>query len=166
MVHFGPSLRLGTRISVALMLLVTACSSGGQQQQPAAPAGATPGTQAQQPAASGGGNIVILSTQFTPVEEQAKMQNIILKSAPAQADYVPADAGTFADRITSEQKAGKVTISVLGGLHGDLDPFVKAGYLEDLSALSQKLTDRGIASSFMDLAHMGTKDKVYYIPWM
>src|SRR5205823_12061195 len=124
-----------SRFGVALALLLSACSSAGQQ----APAPT---------AASSGGNVVILSTQFTPVEEQAKMQNIILKSSPAQADYIPADAGTFADRITSEQKAGKVTISLLGGLHGDLDPFVKAGYLEDLSALSQKLTDRGIASSF------------------
>jgi multiple sugar transport system substrate-binding protein len=94
------------------------------------------------------------------------MQNVILKGAPAQADFIPSDAGNFNDRMTSEQKAGKVTISLVGGLHGDLDPFVKAGYLEDLSATAQKLSDRGIAPAFMGLGHMGSKDKLYYIPWM
>src|ERR1043166_1991654 len=108
------SVRLVSRFGIALALFLTACSSGGQQQ-PAASGG------------GGGGNVVMLSTQFTPVEEQAKMQNIILKSAPAKTDYVTADAGTFADRITSEEKANKLTISLIGGLHGDLDPFVKAG---------------------------------------
>jgi multiple sugar transport system substrate-binding protein len=94
------------------------------------------------------------------------MQNIILKSAPVQADYIPSDLGTFNDRMAAEQKAGKVTVSIVGGLHGDLDPFVKAGYLEDLSSLSQKLSDRGIAPRFLELAQMGTRDKFYYVPWM
>src|SRR5947209_4486848 len=98
MLQFGRNARLVSRFGVAFALFLTACSSGSQQPA-AAPTGAA---QAQQPAASGGGNVVILSTQFTPVEEQAKMQNIILKSSPAQADYIPADAGTFADRVTSE----------------------------------------------------------------
>jgi multiple sugar transport system substrate-binding protein len=154
------------RVAVALGMFLTACSPGSQpgaQTQATQPSQAT---QAPAAAAGGGGNLVVLSTQFTPVEEQAKMQNIILKGAPVQADFIPADAGSFNDRITSEQKASKVTVSVIGALHGDLDAFVKAGYLEDLSSVSQKLADRGIAPSFMDLARMGSKDKVYYVPWM
>src|SRR5207237_2287221 len=148
-------------LALASALFLSACTQGGGGQpaaQPQATQGTQP-TQAAQPAAAagGGGNLVVLSTQFVPVEETAKMQNIVLKNAPVQADYVPADAGSFNDRVTSEQKAGKVTVSLIGGLHGDLDPFVKANYLEDLSALSQKLSDRGIATSFMDLARMGTK---------
>src|SRR4030088_1020275 len=68
--------------------------------------------------------------------------------------------------MNAEEKAGKVTVSLIGSLHGDLDPFVKSGYLEDLTPLAQKLADRGIAPAFMDLAHLGAKDKTYYVPWM
>src|SRR4030095_9245265 len=57
-------------------------------------------------------------------------------------------------------------VSLIGGLHGDLEPFVRAQYLEDLTPLSQKFSDRGLAAPFMELARMGTKDKTYYIPWM
>jgi multiple sugar transport system substrate-binding protein len=148
-------------------VFLAACSPAAQ---PAAQPQATPNQaaaqQTQAPAAASGGNLVFFSTQFAPVEEQAKMQNIILKDAPAKADFIPSDTGPFNDRMDSEQKTSKVTVSLIGGLHGDLDPFVKAGYLEDLSSLAQKLSDRGLAPAFMDLARMGTKDKTYYIPWM
>jgi multiple sugar transport system substrate-binding protein len=164
MYHYIRKLTSVARLAIVSGLFLTSCSSPGGQ--PAAQPQAT-APAAQQPAApSGGGNLVFFSTQFTPVEEQAKMQNIILKSAPVQADYIPSDGGAFNDRMAAEQKAGKVTLSVIGALHGDLDPFVKAGYLEDLSSLAQKLSDRGIAPRFTELSQMGTKDKFYYIPWM
>ena len=94
------------------------------------------------------------------------MQDLILKDAPVKVDFIPEDPGPFNDRLNAEQKAGKVTVSLIGGLHGDLEPFVRAQYLEDLTPLGQKLSDRGLAAPFMDLARMGTKDKTYYIPWM
>jgi multiple sugar transport system substrate-binding protein len=150
-------------------LLVVACSSpqGAPQPQPTQAAQAQqPAGQTQQPAAASSGNVVFFSDQFSPVEEQNKMQNVILKDSPVKADFIPSDTGPFNDRMTSEQQTGKVTVSLIGGLHGDFDPFVKAGYLEDLSALSQKLADRQIAPAFSDLSRMGSKDKVYYIPWM
>jgi multiple sugar transport system substrate-binding protein len=164
MYRFARKVTSVARLAIVSGLFLTACSSPGGQ--PAAQSQATAPAAQQAAAPAGGGSLVFVSTQFTPVEEQAKMQNIILKNAPVQTDYVPSDAGAFNDRVTSEQKAGKVTLSIIGGLHGDLDPFVKAGYLEDLSSLSQKLTDRGIAPRFMELAQMGTNDKFYYIPWM
>ncbi|HEY0582527.1 MAG TPA: hypothetical protein VGE94_10105, partial [Chloroflexota bacterium] len=170
---------LGARVLLAGGLFLTACSPSSQPaaQQPAAPAQPTPATsgqqqqQPQQPqpqpaASSGGGSLVFFSNQFKPVEEQSKMQDIILKNAPLKADYIPEDPGPFNDRLNAEERTGKVTVSLIGGLHGDLDPFVKAGYLEDLTPLAQKLSDRGIAPAFMDLAHLGSRDKTYYIPWM
>ncbi len=162
-------IRFGTHTLAVAALLLAAC---GQTQQPAAQQPAAQqqqqpqATTAAQPAASGGGNLVFFSNQFKPVEEQSKMQDVILKEAPVKADYIPEDPGPFNDRITAEQKAGKVTVSVIGSLHGDLEPFVKAGYLEDLTPLVQKLGDRGIAPAFMELAHLGQKDKTYYVPWM
>jgi multiple sugar transport system substrate-binding protein len=59
-----------------------------------------------------------------------------------------------------------VTVSLLGGLHGDLEAFVRAGYLEDVSSLNQKLSERGINPNFVQLSRMGTADKMYYVPWM
>ncbi|HEV7662932.1 MAG TPA: ABC transporter substrate-binding protein [Chloroflexota bacterium] len=171
--HSGPV--RGARALLACSLFLTACGptnqaapGGAAAPGAAAPtAAAQPQTQAQPAAAAqASGSLVFFSNQFKPVEEQGKMQDIILKNAPVKADYIPEDPGPFNDRLVAEEKAGKVTVSLIGGLHGDLDPFVKAGYLEDLTAVAQKLNDRGIAPAFMDLAHLGAKDKTYYIPWM
>ena len=112
------------------------------------------------------GSLIFFSNQFKPVEEQARMQDAILKDAPVKVDYIPEDPGPFNDRLAAEQKAGKVTVSLIGGLHGDLEPFARAGYLEDLSPLVARLGDRGIAAQFMALTRIGEKDKTYYIPWM
>jgi multiple sugar transport system substrate-binding protein len=160
-----PRFGVVARVAIVWGLFVAAC---GPTTQPAAQPQATQGaSQAQQqPAAGSGGNVIFFSDQFSPVEEQAKMQNVILKDAPVKTDFISEQIGNFNDRMDSEQKTGKVTVSLVGGLHGDFDPFVKAGYLEDLSALNQKLSDRGFAPAFADLGRMGTKDKVYYIPWM
>lgn len=163
----------GIRGLVGATLLLAACSQPAQQP-PAAPQAATAASgaaqptaaAAAQPAAASGGSLIFFSNQFKPVEEQGKMQDIILKNAPVKADYIPEDPGPFNDRLNAEEKAGKVTVSLVGGLHGDMEPFVRAGYLEDLTALSQKLNDRGLAPPFMELARMGTKDKTYYVPWM
>src|SRR4051794_12539590 len=128
-----------------------------------APAGQSSSTSASPTPA---GSVIFFTNQFKPVEEQAKMQDAILKDAPLKVDYIPEDPGPFNDRLNAEQKAGKVTVSLIGGLHGDLEPFVRAGYLEDLTPLAQKLSGRGISSGFMDLTHIGDKSKTLYIPWM
>jgi multiple sugar transport system substrate-binding protein len=164
------------RILSAGALLLAACGPSGQSGPPAsAPAGgasqptAAPAAgQATTAPATGGasGSVTFFSNQFKPVEEQGKMQDIILKDAPVKVDYIPEDPGPFNDRITAEQKANKVTVSLIGGLHGDLESFVKAGYLEDLTPLQQKLADRGFPDQFTQLAHYGQADKTYYIPWM
>jgi multiple sugar transport system substrate-binding protein len=160
---------------VAASLLLAACSQPAAQPptaqpQPTSAAAAQPpptsAPAAAQPAASAGSSLVFFSNQFKPVEEQTKMQEVILKDAPVKVDFIPEDPGPFNDRLNAEEKAGKVTVSLVGGLHGDMEPFVRAGYLEDLSPLAQKLNDRGLAAPFMELARMGTADKTYYIPWM
>jgi multiple sugar transport system substrate-binding protein len=153
---------LGARALLIAGLFVAACAPSSQPPAAQPP----PAAQQQQPAPAAGGNIVFFSNQFKPVEEQAKMQDVILKDAPVKSEYIPEDPGPFNDRMNAEQKAGKVTVSLIGGLHGDMEPFVRSTYLEDLTPLAQKLGDRGFSSGFLDLARMGTKDKTYYIPWM
>jgi multiple sugar transport system substrate-binding protein len=159
--HIG--IRAVVHVVVAASFLVAAC---GQTTQPPGAQPQATSAAAAQPAAGGGGSLVFFANQFKPVEEQGKMQDIILKDAPVKADFIPEDPGPFNDRLNAEEKAGKLTVSLIGALHGDMDPFVKSGYLEDLTALAQKLGDRGFAPAFTDLAHLGTKDKTYYVPWM
>ena len=85
-------IRFGTRLMVAASLFLAACAPASQP--PAAPA-ATSAPAAAKPAAAptsapaaapaaAGGNLVFFSNQFKPVEEQAKMQDIILKNAPSK----------------------------------------------------------------------------------
>jgi multiple sugar transport system substrate-binding protein len=108
------------------------------------------------------------STQFNPVEEQEKMRNVILKDfTAAKVDFVvdPSEA-PFMDRIIAEQKTGKITVGVIGALHGTFPNLIQANALEDLTSfVNTKLKDRPIVKEFMTLGKMGT-DKQYYVPWM
>jgi multiple sugar transport system substrate-binding protein len=67
--------------------------------------------------------------------------------------------------MKAEQDAGKRTVSLVGALHGELQPLVPMGALEPLDDLAATLADRGIPASLMTLAKLGT-DKLMYIPWM
>lgn len=128
-------------------------------------AAAAPGTGSGSVARGQGDKIVFISSQLTPIQEAEKMRNNILKGFSGSVDFVPEDPGPFTDRIQSEAKAGKGTVSLVGGLHGDFDVFVKQDLLTDLSDLAEKLKDRGFVPDFLKLGQFGT-DKVYYIPWM
>ena len=149
-------LRLGVGTAGAAMLggLVGACgtrtSTGG---------GGASATQAD------AGQVTFLSTQFKPVEEAEKMRKTILADFKGKVDFTPDDTGPFNDRIQAEAKAGKGNISLVGGQHGDFAPFVSGNLLEDLTPLLDKLKDRNFPQSIVDLARLGSKDKIYYIPW-
>jgi multiple sugar transport system substrate-binding protein len=160
------------RLSILFALLISACAPAAQPAPTTAPAKPA---EAPKPAAAptsapaakaSGGSLIFFSTQFKPIEEAEKMRQIILKDAPAQVEFIPEDPGPFNDRLISEQRGGRVTVSLVGGLHGDFAPFVQADQLEDLTPLMTKLTDRGFPQTFTDLSRMGTKDKSYYVPWM
>ena len=62
------------------------------------------------------------------------------------------------------EKAGKVTVGVVGGQHGDFAPLVSAGYMDDVSALVQRLSDRNFPPKILELSKFNT-DKNYYVPW-
>jgi multiple sugar transport system substrate-binding protein len=138
---------------LAAGLCATACSTSSTSGT--APAGSTP---------AAGGAVQFLSTQYNTVDEQAKVRDTILSKAPVQSQFQPSELGPFNDRITAEQKAGKVTVGVVGGQHGDFAPFVKAGYMDDVTPLVQRLADRNFPPRFLDLSKFGS-DKNYYVPW-
>lgn len=111
------------------------------------------------------GELVWLSTQLRPVQEAEKVRGVILADFPGQVEFIPEDEGPFHDRIAAETQTGKGTVDVLGALHGNFSTMAPANQLQDLSALRQALSDRGIPAEYWKLAELNT-DKTYYIPWM
>ena len=133
--------------------------------KPAGSAAAPVAATASAPLADAG-SLTMTSTQFTPIDQAEKFRKTILANFKGKVDFLPQDAGPYNDRVRAEAQANKVTISVLGGLHGDFVPFATDGLLQDLTPLLAKLGDRGFPKSFLDLAKVGTPDKTFYIPWM
>jgi multiple sugar transport system substrate-binding protein len=169
-----------TRLVVLLALLaliLSSCGGTGSTAQPTAPPAAPAATAAASsggaaPTAAGAaqpsgdaGEIIFLSNQFKPVEEAERMRNTILSGFSGKVEFIPEDPGPFNDRIRAEAQGGQKTVSLIGGLHGDLSAFVKEDLLEDLTPLMDKLKDRGFPAPFVELSKFGT-DKIYYIPWM
>ena len=140
-------------LTLAAGLFVTACNTSS-----------TSGTSPAGSGAATGGAVQFLSTQYNTVDETTKMRDSILKDAPVQSQFQPSELGPFNDRITAEEKAGKVTVGVVGGQHGDFAPFVNTGYMDDVTSLVQRLADRNFPPKFLDLAKFGS-DKSYYVPW-
>ncbi len=134
--------------------------------QPGAPTAVPPTTAPPTSAPAAGGSVLFLSTQNTPVEEQEKMRNVILKDfTSAKVEFVSDAEGVVVDRILAEQKAGKVQTGVIGVLHGTFPNLLAANALEDVTPLLAKLSDRPMVKEFVTLGKLGT-DKQYYIPWM
>jgi len=163
---------------VAILVVIAACAPAPTPVPTAAPPTAAPKIEptkppaptaaptAVPPTAAPAQPLVFLSTQLTPVEEQEKMRNIILKDFKgAKVDFISDAEGVIVDRTIAEQKTGKVTAGVIGVLHGTFPNLIAANALEDLTPLLEKLKDRPIVKEFVSLGKMGT-DKQYYIPWM
>ncbi len=113
---------------------------------------------------SGGGNFTFLSTQFTPVEEKQRFEKILADYVKdVKVSYNSMVVGDFTNQVKSQVQAGKVSIGMVGGLHGDLSPL--ADDLEDVSDLAGQLSGAGISNDLWDLAKMGGGASKY-IPWM
>ena len=115
-----------------------------------------------QPAAA---DTVFLSTQLRPIEEAQKMRDVILKDYQGHVTYVVEQPAQLPVRVQAEMQGGTHTISVIGALHGELEPLVTLQALTPLDTLAAKLTDRGIPAALMALGKLGTSQQMY-IPWM
>jgi multiple sugar transport system substrate-binding protein len=107
---------------------------------------------------------IFYSTQLRPIEEATKVREVLLKGLSGKTTYVVDEPPAFAVRMKAETQAGKRTASVVGALHGELQPHVPAD-LQPVDDVAAKLTDRGIPASLMDLGKLGTSQQ-QYIPWM
>jgi multiple sugar transport system substrate-binding protein len=108
---------------------------------------------------------VFMSTQLRPIEEAQKMRDIILKDYSGKVTYVPQEPAQLPTRIQAEQQGGTHTISVIGALHGELEPLIPLSGIVPLDDLAAKLKDRGIPPGLMKLGRLGTMHQMY-IPWM
>ena len=100
------------------------------------------------------------STQAKPVEESQAMRDQVLSGFSGGVDYQASDEGPWLTRIQAELQAGKGTIAVLGGLHGDL-----SGITDGLVDLTGVGDAAGIAGPMMELGRLGTGEQKY-LPWM
>lgn len=108
------------------------------------------------------------STQFTPVDEATAYRDKVLKKAPVSVNFVNSpDPTTFYNTVTAQEQAHHVSYGILGGLHGDLEPLAKKGYLENVTPLLKQLSNRGFPPALLKLTTMGNKHgKHFYVPWM
>ncbi len=107
--------------------------------------------------------IIFYSTQARPLEEAQKMRDEVLAGFEGDVQFSPQEPGPFFTRIEAEQKAGEVSLGLLGALHGDFPPVQSA--LDPVDDLAASMGDRGISEGFLALGKLGT-DTQHYIPWM
>jgi multiple sugar transport system substrate-binding protein len=105
-----------------------------------------------------------MSNQFSPVEEKQRFEKILKDRVTAEkVAFNQVETGIFASTLQSQVDAGKVQISVVGALHGDLSPH--AARLTDLDDLLGSLGDRGFSAELTSLAKLGGST-TKYVPWM
>jgi multiple sugar transport system substrate-binding protein len=107
---------------------------------------------------------VFYSTQLRPIEEASKVRSVLLKGVPGKVTYVVDEPPAFAVRIKAETQAGKRTVSLVGALHGEIQPHVPDD-LQPIDDVAATAANRGIPARLMDLGKLGTGQQ-QYIPWM
>jgi multiple sugar transport system substrate-binding protein len=127
---------------------------------------AAAGTSAATHKKSDAGNVVFISSQLNAVTEAEGFLNQIVKGFDGSVDKIAVPLGNttmIPDRMKAESDAGKGTVSLLGGVHGDFPTLTQ--YLIDLSDVAKALQKAGIPAELFTLGKLGT-NKQYYIPWM
>ncbi len=107
------------------------------------------------------------STQLVPPQEQAFVKGELLppftNETKIRVEFVGLSYDELNTRLQSEEQTGKVTIDVIGELHGGIDYFASQGWLEDLSKFPA-LKDRTFPDVLKKYSHIhGIKA---YVPWM
>ena len=66
------------------------------------------------------GTVGFLSTQFTPVEERQRFEQVLRSQLPVPVAYNPVEGGVFTTTIKSQAQARNVRTALIGGLYNDL----------------------------------------------
>jgi multiple sugar transport system substrate-binding protein len=109
--------------------------------------------------------VVFMSTQLRPIEQAQALRQRVLRGAPAPVEFIPEQAFQLTVRLRAEQEAGRRTVSLVGAVHGELQPLVPMNVLEPIDDVAATLADRGIPPTLMQLGKFGTAQQLY-VPWM
>ncbi|WP_048151346.1 ABC transporter substrate-binding protein [Palaeococcus ferrophilus] len=141
---------------MAFAVVASGCIGGGETST------TTGGTTTQEKV-----TLNFLSTQLNPPEEQAFVKDELLKAFTTdtgiEVNFVPISYTDMVTRLEGEEKTGKVTIDVIGDLHGGMDYMSSKDWLMDLSGMP-KLQGRTFISTFEKYATINGKQ--VYVPWM
>lgn len=112
------------------------------------------------------GALNFASTQMVPAAEQIFAKSVLLKGfadeSGINAEFIPMEYPDLFTRLSAEVSAQKVTISLVGELHGGLDLMNTKVLLDDLSGIT--LPNRTFIKALEDYSVLAGK-KVY-VPWM
>jgi multiple sugar transport system substrate-binding protein len=109
--------------------------------------------------------IIFLSTQMNPVEEAAKMRNLLLKGFPGKIDFKPNDSSYIFSQIGSLLKANPSEAILIGAVHGDMVTLYEKQGLIPLNSAFSNLGDRVFSKTLLKMCRLNGKD-IFYIPWM
>ncbi|WP_297069256.1 ABC transporter substrate-binding protein [Thermococcus sp.] len=148
---------------MAFAVVASGCISGGGTTTTSSPTATTSKTSTT-PKVS---KLTWVSTQLNPPEERSFVINTLIsnfkKESGIDVDFIPLSYTDLSTRLAAEEKTGKVTIDLIGDLHGGMDYYASQGWLMDLSKMP-KLTGRTFISSFEKYATINGKQ--VYVPWM
>ena len=110
------------------------------------------------------GDVTAFFGQFGAIAEQEGIRKYVLKGFNGDVDavFAPITAPTqFIDRVRAEAKAGKGSIDVLIGLHGDFVTFQNEGLIRGVGDVTRQI--KGLPPALVKHGKLGTKTQ-YYTP--
>jgi multiple sugar transport system substrate-binding protein len=114
------------------------------------------------PAAAG--DVTAFFGQFGAISEQEGIRKYVLKGFDGNVDavFAPISApNLFVDRVRAEAKAGKGSIDVLVGLHGDMVTFENEGLIRGVDDVARQI--KSLPPPLVKLGKLGTRTQ-YYVP--
>ena len=109
------------------------------------------------------GTVGFLSTQFTPVEERQRFEQVLRSQLPVPVAYNPVEGGVFTTTIKSQAQARNVRTALIGGLYNDLAPLADA--FDDVGGILGRLSDAGYPDQILKLTTLGGATPKF-VPWM
>ena len=110
------------------------------------------------------GKVTAFFGQFGAIAEQEGIRKYVFKGFDGDVDaaFAPITAPTqFVDRVRAEAKAGKGSIDVLVGLHGDFVTFQNEGLIRGVGDVARQI--KTLPPALVKHGKLGTKTQ-YYVP--
>lgn len=120
--------------------------------------------QASAGSSANAGKVTAFFGQFGAISEQEGIRKYVLKGFDGDVDavFAPISAPTqFIDRVRAEAKAGKGSIDVLVGLHGDFVTFQNEGLIRGVGDVTAQI--KGLPPALVKHGKLGTKTQ-YFVP--